>query len=71
MYQKLINKLATENMSVYKLSQKTGIANNHLYRALGGHMTLFPGWKKRIAKALDCTVEELFSDDNSEVLSDE
>lgn len=66
MYKTLKQKLDAEGMSVYALAKKTGIGSNHLYRALGGHITLFQGWKKRIAEALDCSVNELFPNEDSE-----
>ena len=71
MYKKLKQKLEAEEMSVYALAKATDIGSSHLYRALNGQTTLFPGWKVRIAEALDCTIEELFPDDESEGLIDD
>ena len=71
MYEKLQATLEAEGMSVYDLAKKTGIGSNHLYRALGGHTTLFPGWKVRISEALSVPVSELFPDDESEGITDD
>ena len=71
MYKTLKATLEAEGVSVYALAKKTGIGSNHLYRALGGHTTLFPGWKDRIAAALDIPVAELFPDDESEGITND
>lgn len=62
MYERLQEELKARGMSTYALSKKTGIASNHLYRALGGKTTLFPGWKARIAEALSMDEADLFAD---------
>lgn len=66
MYDKLRETLEERSMSVYALSKATGIGSNHLYRALAGYTTLFPGWKTRIADALSCSVDELFPTEEGE-----
>lgn len=60
MYNTLKAKLAERHMTVYALAKATGISSSLLYRAVGGKMVFFPGWKRRIADALDCSVDELF-----------
>ena len=63
MYETLKRKLDQEGITIYALAKRTKIASNHLYRAFGGHSELFPGWKKRIAEALDCPVSDLFPEE--------
>lgn len=61
MYEKLISVLNARGISRYKLSKITGIHHPNLYNALNGKMPLHPGWKKRIAEALELPEEDLFN----------
>ena len=63
MNQKLIKELKSRSMSVNRLSFICKIASSDLYSALSGKKPLYPGWKKRIADALEMSVEELFTEE--------
>lgn len=52
-----------KHISGYKLAQMTGISSPDVYQALNGTKPMFNGWKKRIADALEMTVDELFPED--------
>lgn len=62
MYRELKKILNDSDLSVYKLSKITGIASQDLYNALNGKKELYPGWKKRIATALNMDAAELFGE---------
>ena len=62
MYERLQAELKARGMSTYALAKKTGIGSNHLYSAFAGRITLFPGWKARIAEALSMDEADLFAD---------
>ena len=61
MYKKLISVLNARGISRYKLSKITGIRHPNLYNALNGKIPLYPGWKKRIAEALELPEEDLYN----------
>ena len=61
MYQKLVEKMRQKNITTHKLAKLSNITPQDLYSALSGKKPLFPNWRKRVAEALDSTVEELFS----------
>jgi transcriptional regulator with XRE-family HTH domain len=46
--------------SLTKLCGKTGIATSDLSQLERGLRPAFPGWQRRIARALDMPVEKLF-----------
>ena len=48
------------NMSGLELSRKTRIAPSSLHNIENAKIIVYPGWKKRIARALGVPVEELF-----------
>ena len=61
MYQKLVEKMRQKNVTTHKLAKLSNITPQDLYSALSGKKPFFPNWRKRVAEALDSTVEELFS----------
>lgn len=60
MFKELKATMNEKGISGYKLAQMTGISNSDIYQALSGKKTMYPNWKKRIADALGCSVDELF-----------
>ena len=71
MYQKLVEKMRQKNITTHKLAKLSNITPQDLYSALSGKKPFFPNWRKRVAEALDSTVEELFSEDErADVLID-
>ncbi len=60
MFGKLKEELALRNITRNKLAIMSNIVPSDLYAALLGRKPFYPGWKKRIAEALDMSVEELF-----------
>lgn len=63
MYNKLKAVMKKRHITGYALAKMTGISNSNIYRALNGKQEMFYGWKKRIADALEMTVDELFPED--------
>ena len=62
MYQKLVEKMRQKNITTHKLAKLSNITPQVLYSALSGKKPFFPNWRKRVAEALDSTVEEIFED---------
>lgn len=50
-------------LSQLKLAFLTGIAPGDISRIENGWMRPYPGWRKRLAKALSTTQAELFPDE--------
>lgn len=63
MLEKLKKEIALRNITRNKLAIMSNIVPSDLYAALLGRKPFYPGWKKRIAEALDMSVEELFPDE--------
>lgn len=63
MFETLHAELKKRYLSVNKLAIISGITPSDLYCALSGKKPLYPGWRKRIAEALEMPVEELFSEE--------
>ena len=61
MYFELKEIMKEKNISTHKLAKLSNITPQDLYSALSGKKPFFPNWRKRVAEALDSTVEELFS----------
>lgn len=51
---------ASKGISGLKLSQMTGIAPSIISNIENYRIVPYPGWKKRIAKALDVCEDEIF-----------
>ncbi len=66
MYQKLVEKMRQKNITTHKLAKLSNITPQDLYSALSGKKPFFPNWRKRVAEALDSTVEELFENETRE-----
>lgn len=63
MYEKLKRELANQRITPHGLARKANITPQDLYAALAGKRQMFPGWRKRISKALGVPEGELFVDD--------
>ena len=61
MYDELKEVMKEKNISTHKLAKLSNITPQDLYAVLSGQKPFFPNWRKRVAEALDSTVEELFS----------
>lgn len=68
MYERLFTELKKRKITRNQLAKMSGIAPQSLYPALAGKTQMFPGWRRRIAAALEVPEEFLFSDaDRTEV----
>lgn len=66
-YQRLRDELWDRHMSVRQLALAAGMVPQSLYAAMSGRVSFWPGWRKRVAAALEMSEEELFSEEaNSE-----
>jgi len=65
MYKNFRRTLKERELSIYRVSQIAKIAPPDLYTALSGKKPLYPGWRKRIAEALDMPEEALFNDEEA------
>lgn len=63
MYEKLRHELKQRGISANKLSMMSEISSPGLYAALNGTTPLWPGWRKRIAEALQMDENELFEEE--------
>ena len=71
MYNKIIKLSQEKGISINQLALLSRITPSDLYSALSGKKPFFPNWRKRVAEALDSTVEELFAEDErADVLID-
>ena len=61
MYDNLKKIMKEKNINTNQLALLSRITPSDLYPALSGKKPFFPNWRKRVAEALDSTVEELFS----------
>lgn len=59
----LRQELQQREISVNKLALMSGIASSSLYAAMAGNVRFWPGWKKKIAAALEMEVRELFPEE--------
>lgn len=59
---KLIQELDNRNMNIRQLALAADIVPQSLYAAVHGRVYFWPGWKKRVAEALDMSVDELFEE---------
>lgn len=66
MFDKLKEEMARRNKRAYTLAKEADITPSDLYSALKGDRPFYPNWRKRIANALDTTVEQLFDDEGRE-----
>ena len=62
MYDELKEIMKEKNISTHKLAKLSNITPQDLYAVLSGKKPFFPNWRKRVAEALDSTVEEIFED---------
>ena len=71
MYDNLKKIMKEKNINTTQLALLSRITPSDLYQALSGKKPFFPNWRKRVAEALDSTVEELFAEDErADVLID-
>ncbi len=59
---RLKKELEQRKMSVRQLALKSGIIPQALYAAINGKVEFWPGWKKKVADALELSVEDLFEE---------
>ena len=62
MYDNLKKIMKEKNINTNQLAFASLITPSDLYQALSGKKPFFPNWRKRVAEALDSTVEEIFED---------
>ena len=65
-YERLRAAVSKRGLSFRKLAIMTGIAPQSLSAALNGRVEFWPGWRKRIAAALELSEEELFGEEGCE-----
>ena len=53
--------MEAQHIKAFTLAKRAGIDPPALYCALNGSRVMYPGWKKRIAKTLNVSEEELFN----------
>lgn len=71
MYEKLHQILKQRSITLYRLAIISNISSADIYTSLSGKQPLYPNWRKRIAEALEMSVEELFSEEErADVLID-
>jgi transcriptional regulator with XRE-family HTH domain len=52
--------LSQRGISQSELLRRTGISASVISMIVNEKIVAFPGWKKRISRALNCRVEEIF-----------
>lgn len=55
-----------KGISIRQIALKSEIASQDLYQALNGKKPFYPGWRKRVAAALEMSVDDLFSDQDGD-----
>lgn len=65
-YKKLKRIMKERGISTRRLAIDAGIVPQSLYAALSGKVTFWPGWKKRVAAALQMDEAELFAEGEDE-----
>ena len=60
MYEKLLEELNARHITRNKLALLAGITSQDIYAVLSGKKFMYPGWKRRIAEALNMPESELF-----------
>lgn len=60
MLSRLKNEMASRNITKYRLAKMTGINSPDIYNLFQGVRPLYPGWRRRIAAALQVPEKELF-----------
>lgn len=62
-YNRLKQEMEKQHMTTRQLAIKAGIVPQSLYAAIKGRVEFWPGWRQRVADALEVDVEELFPED--------
>lgn len=62
--EKLKQEIKDRGITVNQLSMLTKITASGLYAAVNGRTPMWPGWKNRIADALEMDVDDLFPGDD-------
>jgi len=62
-YEKLERVMQERRISTRRLAIEAGIVPQSLYAALSGKVVFWPGWRKRVAEALDMDEAELFGEE--------
>lgn len=63
-FDKLRAEIDKRNMTINKLARLSDITSQSLYAAMNGDVKFWPGWKNRIADALEMDVDDLFPEEN-------
>lgn len=59
-HEKLKAAMKQKGVTVYQLAKETQIKPPGLYQAINGRIPFWPGWRKRVADALNMSETELF-----------
>ena len=59
-YDRLKQEMEKQHISIRQLAIKAGIVPQSLYAVFKGRVKFWPGWKMRVAEALEVDVNELF-----------
>lgn len=62
-YEKLERVMQERRISTRRLAIEAGIVPQSLYAAFSGKVEFWPGWRKRVAEALDMDEAELFEEE--------
>ena len=62
-YETLRDAIQAHDTNVRRIAIQAGIASQDLYQAINGKKPFYPGWRKRVAEALEMSVEELFREE--------
>lgn len=63
MYSKLKEEISKQNLTIRKVALKANIVPASLYAAINGNVKFWPGWRKRVAEALEVDEAEIFAED--------
>ena len=60
MHEKLKSIMRQSKLSQYRLAHMANVPSTGLNQAINGKLTFFPGWRKRVAIALNMPEDEVF-----------
>ena len=64
-YTTLRDVIKQRDLTVRKLAILSQITPQDLYQAINGHRPFYPGWRKKVAEALQMSEEELFPEEST------
>lgn len=65
MFETLKDEMKRRDLSGYALAKLANISSQDFYTAIHGKKPFYPGWRKRIAEALEMSEKELFPEYDS------